>query len=94
MNAVAGIEDHPRRNRGKKSTGISRKPSQIRPPQRHHKNTRKAENHGRHAQCPEIIAEEDFKEKVKRAKELKEEMQKAENVAKKAKKKTKGKKLW
>ena len=37
---------------------------------------------------------EDFKEKVKRAKELKEEIQKAENVAKKAKKKTKGKKLW
>jgi len=37
---------------------------------------------------------ENFKEKVKRAKELKEEMQKADNVAKKAKKKAKGKKLF
>jgi hypothetical protein len=35
-----------------------------------------------------------FKEKTERAKELKEEMQEAENVAKRAKKKTKGKKLF
>jgi len=38
--------------------------------------------------------EEIFEGKAKRAKELREEMQKAEEVAKKAKKKTKGKKLF